>query len=739
MFEASSTTACVTENIRFKNSSDTAIAYNWNFGDGSTSSLAEPTKNYANAGNYRVSLTGSRIYAQGFSCVESSYANVTILDTLPGHFNVSDSVGFCVPFKVNFSNALRGSTRWIVENGDVAEGDTTSFTFNTPGQYLVTMVSKSESGCTYKATKIITVSAPQGSLEYTGGFACVETNQRFEIKATGASGYTFAFGDGDTLATTNTVVNHSYRSPGAYLPFAYVEQNGCRLKISTGDTVKVDLLKAGFTHQPQYGCGSTTVQFADTSYSYFGLKSWQWTFGDGSQATGATTAKNYLQDITDYVQLQVAGVSGCTATNTIATNINVNNFPVADIGSDSVACTGQPIDMSALILSKDSVATMRWSFGNGNTANGRFVQPVFNSAGTYVVQMIATTVNRCADTVYKRITVKASPVVNAGSDQRICLGQRTQLKAFGSTAFQWSPLENLSCADCASPIASPPLTTQYIVTGTNAAGCSVHDTVVVSVVQPFELSLTANDTICIGKQTQLFAGGADRYVWSPATGLSSDTVANPLAQPIVTTPYRVIAGDAYKCFADTGYVLVVVGQYPTVDIGTGSLVTAGTIVPFEPVITNGPIQSYTWTPATNLSCTDCARPKATINNNVTYKVLVQNIYGCTATDTISFQVQCEDALQVYIPNAFSPDGDNINDVFLVRGKGIATVKYFRIFNRWGELVFERNNFNANDVRQGWDGRVNGKPANPDVYVYTAEVLCTAGGTFVRKGNVTLFR
>jgi large repetitive protein len=117
---------------------------------------------------------------------------------------------------------------------------------------------------------------------------------------------------------------------------------------------------------------------------------------------------------------------------------------------------------------------------------------------------------------------------------------------------------------------------------------------------------------------------------------------------------------------------------------------------------------------------------------------VENAFGCIGSDTINFKVNC-DPNQLFIPNAFSPDGDGTNDVLMVRGKGISAVKYFRVFNRWGQLVFERNNINVNDPQQGWNGSINGVPAQPDVYVYTAEAVCTAGGTFVYKGNVTLVR
>jgi hypothetical protein len=84
-------------------------------------------------------------------------------------------------------------------------------------------------------------------------------------------------------------------------------------------------------------------------------------------------------------------------------------------------------------------------------------------------------------------------------------------------------------------------------------------------------------------------------------------------------------------------------------------------------------------------------------------------------------------------------GDGINDVLMVRGKGIASVKNFRIFNRWGELVFERSNFSPNIVSFGWDGRIRGVVGPPDVFVYTAEVICENGTSYVYKGNTSIIK
>jgi gliding motility-associated-like protein len=99
--------------------------------------------------------------------------------------------------------------------------------------------------------------------------------------------------------------------------------------------------------------------------------------------------------------------------------------------------------------------------------------------------------------------------------------------------------------------------------------------------------------------------------------------------------------------------------------------------------------------------------------DISYIVKVTTAYGCSATDTIGIKVFCENA-QVYIPNAFSPDGDGINDILMVRGKGIQAVKSFRVFNRWGEVVFERNNFPPYDPAFGWDGKIKGVVGEPAV-------------------------
>ncbi len=741
-FTAAPLVACVTDTIFFINTSTVGISNLWTFGNATISQQRNPTAVYNSRGNYRVKLVGSNVFPQGLTCSDSAFANVTIRDTIPGAFTVSGNVGSCLPYTVTFKNSNRPSvfTTWNFGDGNTATGDSVTYTYTRQGSFVATMISRlPNSGCTYKSSQTITVTSPAGSLLYSGGYICLGTPVRLEVRATNTNQYLFVFGDGDSLTTTSNIYFHTYTRPGVFVPYAYMLAGNCKIKVWTGDTVRVDQVSAGFTAAIIKSCGFSTVQFTDTSRAFLGIGARLWNFGDGTNGATQNPSHVYTQSGVYFIRLRTTALSGCIDTITVPLSIGVNNFPAGNIGGDTVACTGQTARFNALVLSQDSIANYSWSFGNNSNGSGKNVTTVYNVSGNYTVRLITVTINGCADTTYKLLRVNASPVVNAGSDVRICKGKSVQLNATGATFWQWAPLQNLSCASCANPVASPTASTQYVVSGTNALQCTATDTIIVEVIQPFVMTISRNDTLCVGQQTQLFVGGASVFLWNPVAGLSSGTAANPIARPLTTTQYTVIGRDIYNCFFDTAKVIVAVGEYPLVDIGTGTTVIAGTQVPFNPVITNGPIRRYTWTPTVDLSCSNCANPVASINNNITYKLEVENIYGCKGSDTIIYKIRCEEESQVFIPNAFSPDGDGVNDVFMLRGKGLALVKFFRVFNRWGQLVFERSNFNANDPKDGWDGKVNGIPAAPEVYVYTAELACTGGDVYVRKGNVTLVR
>jgi gliding motility-associated-like protein len=347
----------------------------------------------------------------------------------------------------------------------------------------------------------------------------------------------------------------------------------------------------------------------------------------------------------------------------------------------------------------------------------------------------------CSDTLQAAI-YPILPLANAGPDTVICPGQTITLGSPAASGFtyKWFPESFLSDPLVAQPVSNLTQPASYIITVTSTeSGCIDKDTLNVTVFQPIEVAVSPDQTICEGQSVNLQATGtAVLYTWSPATGLNRANAANPIAAPKTTTTYQVVGFDGHQCFTDTGLIKVVVNPNPRIDVGPDITMATGSMYNFAPVTQNGPIASWRWSPANDLSCAACSTPVASITRNRTYYATVTNEFGCVATDSMNIKTFCLNT-QVFIPNAFSPDGDGVNDMLMVRGKGIAQIRAFRIFSRWGELIFERTNFQPNDPAFGWDGRVRGKVGPSEVYVYTADVICENDLINTYKGNVTLLK
>lgn len=254
--------------------------------------------------------------------------------------------------------------------------------------------------------------------------------------------------------------------------------------------------------------------------------------------------------------------------------------------------------------------------------------------------------------------------------------------------------------------------------------------------------LITNSPLCSGSILNLTASNVPAgaiYSWTGPAGFAS-SLPNPIrtnVTPAMSGVYSLIV-TLNNCSSIAGVSNVIIGDYPIVTLGPDLTIPYGTQFTINSTIQNGPITTYLWTPSSNLNCTNCPVPVADIKASISYILKVTNIYGCSAADTINLKVICDNS-NVFIPNAFSPDGDGINDVLMVRAAAPIVIKYFRIFNKWGELVFEKNNFPPNITSYGWDGKVKGKTGPPDVYVFTAEVICDNGSSYIYKGNVTLIK
>jgi gliding motility-associated-like protein len=380
-----------------------------------------------------------------------------------------------------------------------------------------------------------------------------------------------------------------------------------------------------------------------------------------------------------------------------------------------------------------------WNFGNGSTSTQQNpAAQLYNTAGNYTITLKVTK-NGCVDTTTHFLSVHPKPVVNAQpKDKIVCLGESVVLTANGGGSYVWTPAVNLSDNAIANPVADPRISTTYHVLVTTDKGCTNTDSVKLTVAQPINVTINGNTDLCRGLSNQLMATGATTYQWiNNVAGLTNTTVNNPTASPVANATYTVVGYDAYNCFTDTTEILINVRDLPTVNAGPDLQILGG--VPFQLTTTSSnDVTTWLWSPGNDLSCVNCPSPVTTPKMETTYVVKVTNQWNCQAFDTVIVKLNCAIG-NVYISDAFTPNNDGKNDVFYISGTGVKIIRYLRIYDRWGGLLFEKTAFGIDDKSSAWDGRVNGLPVATGTYVYITELECSSGEKFVRKGTVTLIR
>lgn len=660
-------------------------------------------------------------------------------------------------------------TSWLWNFGDgttSTQSGTVSHTYAAPGEYTVTLTVTNAAGCASSsggtASQIVTVNGPLASFYSTGGnvlpvgSTAVFANTSNVYDAAGVT-YGWTFGDGTT--STDVSPAHVYGQPGTYT-VTLTAQDGAGGCVSTATVqVLIQEFNNAFQMFDSYvssgSCPPVTVQFTNTSYNYATLL---WNFGDGQTAANVVNPSHvYAKPGIYYVSLTVVNGAG----ETLVTNDSVIvRQPSAVLAAPAAAavCLGQADTLFA--TGGKGVKGYTWDFGDGVVGSGgatgggsgggsggsggaadSTVTHVYTVAGLYTVRLVVTDTFGCATAAggTVQVDVHGPPVAYVTPPvATMCLNGQVTLTANGGVTYSWQPATGLSAANVSSPVASPAVNTTYTVTVADDIGCTSTQSIGVTVVQPETLAVTPDSTaICPGKSVTLAASGAERYQWIGSTGgLSATDIADPVARPVDSSVvYMVTGGDTTGCFSDTIAVKVVLLPVPTVSAGPDETVQAGTPVTLAGEAT-GDVASWLWTPATYLSCTDCAQPVCTPKEPEQYVLTVTGGDGCTVSDTVVVSLLCDES-KVRIPDAFTPNGDGHNDRWDILG--ISEVNHLVIFDRWGEKVFERDHFYPGDVDAGWDGMANGRPAPAGVYVYFAQMTCPTGGAFERRGTVVLVR
>jgi gliding motility-associated-like protein len=262
------------------------------------------------------------------------------------------------------------------------------------------------------------------------------------------------------------------------------------------------------------------------------------------------------------------------------------------------------------------------------------------------------------------------------------------------------------------------------------AGCqSITKTITVGFTDNLTLTKSNDTTVCSGAPVQLFAtSAATTYLWTPATGLSNAAIANPIATPTAITTYTVTA--TLGACTKTGNVIITIKPSPTVSAGPDQTIIGGNQVTLTGSASNA--ASIAWTPASSLSNANTLTPTASPTATTTYTLTVKTTDNCTSTDDVVVNVipYC-----VQVMNAFTPNGDGMNDKWRVtNGSACTNQVSVSVYNRYGRAVYKNSNYN-ND----WDGTYEGKPL-PDATYYYRVTLRLINDTIVNiDGDVTILR
>lgn len=762
-FGVNQTTACKETNLFFflaTNVNGANVAnYAWDFGDGNTYSSAMPNAahNYMNAGTYSVSLTITDING----CVDMVTKNNLIRINGPvANFtanNISGCAGLTTTFNdLTTTDAVNAITNWQWDFGDGTIQNFSSppfvHTYTAAGTYSVKLIVTDAFGCmdSVLISNLVTTTDPIPNFISANTKTCPGANVIFTNTST-PSGLTYQwdFGDGGTSTTPSPT--YVYTAAGLFdVKLVVTDVAGCSDSVIKTTFIQVDTPHADFMFSDSISsCLPLEVKFTNSS-TFFNAVTWDFGPGEGT-STLSNPVHYYSQPGTFPVKLRIVSPGGCV--DSIIKNIYVydtvgSNITYLPLGG----C--KPVAANFSAFTPGQIKSYFWDFGDGytTTTTTPTISHTYASYGNFIPKVIMEDPSGC------KIPLQgANTVLVIGAEAKFGIDTSffcdfgtvnfTDSTTFNDpvTTYNWSfgdggtsSLQNPSHQYTAEGLYNVQLVVQ------TQTGC--RDTLVkpqlIKVINRPLIDITGNTVICVNSPLQhngIFLR-ADTSVVSWLWNFPNGNTSNQQVPPpqVYTTAGNFIvtsiATNSSGC-KDTATQSILVNPLPTVNMPGQMTIQTGFPVVIPATYTPNTI-NWLWSPASGLSCTTCPTPEANPKFNTTYQVYFTDANGCSNIGSVEVIVICKNA-NLFVPNTFTPNGDGSNDIFYPRGKGLFRVKFMRIFNRWGEVVFEKNDFPVNDPSVGWNGTYKGKQPKADVYVYQVEVLCDNGETIRLNGNIAL--
>ncbi|MDP2387734.1 MAG: PKD domain-containing protein [Bacteroidota bacterium] len=744
---------CFGQLAQFNETATGETGWKWLFGDGGNSLLPNPTHNYADTGTFQIQLV-----AFNNGCSDTSAIQTIRVDGPKASMTRTMSCVNYYDVLFNSTSVMADSVYWDFGDGgeDLLNTINPSHTYATIGAETVTLIATNfTTGCADTTTLTLTIAEPIAAFTTTATSGCYPFTVNFNgTSSQDEAAYSWDFGDLSTATDVSTIASpsYTYTSPGQnIIMLAIRDVNNCRDTIR--DTLTTLGSLPGFTASTFTGCTPLPVTFTDTTVSDSILVQWIWDFGDGTiDTTNNTSISHTYTTPGNYaVTMSVRDTSGCTKTAIVA-NFIQPTFPFPSFAVDTFACAGD-------VITFNSAATVAvgesyiWDYGDGNidTTIATSTTHSYNADNIYTVTLTVVDANGCDSSITKTIRILkptadfSMAIINAGC------GSLQSSFTDASTGFITNWLWDFGTGST-SALQNPIYT--YTQAGTfdvslvvtNSGGCK--DTLVKTafavVPGPVGTYTFTPDSGCNPLTVSFDASSlnAENYFWDMGDGTVFSGVSDTtyiytlqgLYNPILVLSNTMTNGLPCQLPATnlTGSVEVInlLDLLPSqttltliedsMDIVT--LTTTGGTSPF----------TYSWTPTTALACTstDCSATTLTgTGADIKYYITGTDANGCKGIDSVL--VISTPCVNTTTPtNFFSPNADGANDVFYIPGVCKGESYSFKIFDRWGILMFD-----SEMRKQWWDGRTTaGVEAQDGVFYY---ILETSSVTY--KGYVQLTR
>ena len=654
----------------------------------------------------------------------------------------------CVNEPITFNNATVSFTtiaKYYWDFGDSSPLDSVNFNpmhaYIAAGNYLVKQRVIGADGCEATNTQTVLIgSKPIAGFSFSDN--CVANTIQFTDTSKTAYGtinnWYWDLGNGNTATTQNT--STSYAVPGdKNLKLAVKSLEGCESDTAYKTIHIYSRPVINFTFTDSVCLGSATNFFGAFVSGSDPVTKWAWAIDNTSFITQNTTYV-FPAPGSHIVTLSASsnGSNGCLGT--VTENIFVVNKPAAYFKyktiCQSVATT---FTDSSYTSDKTPVNQWWWSLGNSGISTQQNPSGTYAIAGNDTIKLVVHNTKGCtSDTLKQPIVINSKPVANFGYSTPVCTGLPVQFsdssKVAGDVVNKWSWVyagAEFSTAQNTNNIFTQGLQTVKLV-ATSSAGCVSDPTPKTFFVSPSpNVAMNFKDA-CKNAPVDFTAvdnsATVTQWKWVFGDGASAFT-QNAQHSYTANGTYKVklFATTANGCYSDS-LVKDIVIYSTNVFAGNDTIAAAG-----QPVQLNasGGL-GYTWTPSAPLNNPAIANPVAILSATQTFTVKAFTPEGCESFDDVTVKIY--NGPDIYLPNAFTPNGDGVNDVFRGIPVGVKQFNYLRIFNRWGQLIFSTGDYN-----KGWDGTWQGQNQPGGVYIVLANAIDFKGNAISKRQNFVLIR